>query len=90
MSGINGFTSMKFFILKVLMAKPSFTRMHCCQTKKKLYEPEALYADAGFIRVSKTAILSLSRTSEIIPGMGRRLKLPLINGEYKCFQAIGA
>ena len=59
-----------------------YTNALTCQTKKKLYELEALYNDAGFIRISKTTILSLSKVSEIIPEMGRRLKLRLINGEY--------
>lgn len=59
-----------------------YTNALTCQTKKKLYELEALYADAGFICISKTTILSLSKVSEIIPELGRQLKLRLINGEY--------
>ena len=58
------------------------TETMICETKKRLYEIENLYADAGFIRISKSMILSLSKVDEIIPELGRRVKIRLISGEY--------
>lgn len=52
-----------------------------CETKKKLYVIESMYADAGFIRISKSTIISLSKVDEIIPELGRRVKIRLISGE---------
>lgn len=59
-----------------------YTETMVYETKKKLYEIESLYTDAGFIRISKSTILSLSKVDEIIPELGRRVKIRLISGEY--------
>lgn len=59
-----------------------YTETMVLETKKKLYEIENLYADAGFIRISKSTILSLSKVDEIIPELGRRVKIRLVSGEY--------
>lgn len=59
-----------------------YTETMVLETKKKLYEIENLYADAGFIRISKSTIISLSKVDEIIPELGRRVKIRLISGEY--------
>lgn len=59
-----------------------YTETMVLETKKKLYEIENLYTDAGFIRISKSTIISLSKVDEIIPELGRRVKIRLISGEY--------
>lgn len=58
-----------------------YTETMVCETKKKLYVIESMYADAGFIRISKSTIISLSKVDEIIPELGRRVKIRLISGE---------
>ena len=50
------------------------------ESRQKLYELEGL-AMADFLRISKSAIVNLSKIKSLIPSMSGRLEAVLLNGE---------
>ena len=53
----------------------------CYETRKRLYEFEALLAERGFVRISKSVIVDLMKVTAIRPALNGRFLCRLRNGE---------
>lgn len=51
------------------------------ESKQKLYELEETFANSDFLRVSKSAILNLSKIKSLSPALSGRFQASLENGE---------
>lgn len=70
-----------FYIESVDKKTFLYTYKEVYETKSRLYELEDKLKILGFIRISKSSIISLKRISTIMPDIGRRLVLTLENKE---------
>ena len=59
----------------------AYTKDKCYETKKKLFEIEALLANSSFLRISKNAIVNIKMIDHLSPEFNGRFLARLKNGE---------
>lgn len=58
-----------------------YTKVKVFESRQKLYELENVLADGDFLRISKSAILNLSKVKFLAPALNGRFEAFLENGE---------
>lgn len=58
-----------------------YSGTNCYESRQKLYELESLLGDSDFFRISKSAIVNLTKIKSLAPAFNGRLEAMLQNGE---------